>query len=369
MKEIFDTTTINDLTLGNRLIRSATWEGMCDPHGCPTPKLIDHSCELADGGIGLIITGYTYVRQDGKQLSGKMGLYDERCDKAMKAYTSAVHKAGGKICIQLVHAGGQTDTQNAGILPFAPSSLELEQYPEIPQELSKKQIRKIITNFAESSRLAKEYGFDGIQLHAAHGYLINQFLSPHTNKRTDDYGGTFEKRNRFLLEIYRKVRSQVGENFPLMVKMNCSDFLDDGITLEESIQTAILLDKAGIDAIEVSGGTTASDEKGPARANIKSTNDEAYHLSYAAEIKEAVSCPVMVVGGFRSYEIVHKALNDHNLDYVSMSRPLIREPALANRWKNGDHSPATCVSCNGCFKPGITEGGIYCVIEKDEETP
>ncbi len=366
MKEIFEEMNINGLELKNRLVRSATWEGMCDEGGCPTQKHIDWNSDLARGGIGLIISGYTFVRREGKQLPGKMGLIDNTCAQKMKALTSSIHRAGGKICLQLVHAGGQTDTKNAGTTPLAPSAIELEQYPEIPQELSLEEIKEIVTAFGESARRAKEYGFDAIQLHGAHGYLINQFLSPLTNRRTDDYGGSPENRNRFFLDICREVRSQVGDSFPILVKINCSDFLEGGITPEESIQTAILLDKQGIDAIEISGGTTASEKKSPARMNITKPEDEAYHLTYAAAIKKSVNCPIMVVGGFRSLEIIQKALNKYDLDYVSLARPLIREPNLPKRWKEGNRTPASCISCNGCFEPGLTEGGIYCILEKKE---
>ncbi len=365
MKKIFEESKISSLSLENRLIRSATWEGMCDERGYPTPKLIQHTSNLASGGVGLLISGYTYVNTLGKQLPGKMGLYSDESSDSMEKYTTAIHDAGGKICLQLVHAGGQTDKTNAGGTPVAPSSLELEQYPERPDELSVSSIEEIIHDFGKSAERAKRYGFDAIQLHAAHGYLINQFLSPLTNKRKDSYGGNSKNRNRFLLETFMEVRAKVGRNFPILAKINCSDFVEGGITLDDSIFTASLLDDAGIDAIEISGGTTAAEDKGPARQDIKTVDKEAYHLGFATEIKNSVSCPIIVVGGFRSTEIIEKDLNQHNMDYVSLSRPFIREPCLPNRWKDGDYAKAKCISCNGCFKPGLAEKGIRCVLEKN----
>ena len=366
MAALFEETTINNMTVRNRMVRSATWEGMCDQAGRPTQKLINYYRDLAEGGIGLIISGYTFVRTEGRQLPGKMGIYTDDFTDDFDKLTSAVHNAGGKIAVQLVHAGGQTDTQNAGRQPLAPSSVQVDQFPEIPAELTKDEISDIVTAFAEGARRAKACGFDAVQLHSAHGYLINQFLSPLTNRRTDEYGGGIENRSRFLLEVYRLVRKTVGDDYPVLIKLNAADNLDGGLEIDDAIYAAKKLSEAGIDAIEVSAGTRASGEKTPVRGKINKPENEAYNLELAARIKEVVNCPVMVVGGFRSYEIAEKAIRDNGIDYISMARPLIREPGLPNRWMQGDHSPAKCISCSKCFLPGLQEGGIYCVTEKKE---
>ncbi|TAN39616.1 MAG: NADH:flavin oxidoreductase [Nitrospirae bacterium] len=367
MEKMFEGTTINDMQLSNRSVRSATWEGMCDTDGRPTTKLASFYRDLAAGGAGLIITGYTFVRQDGKQMPGKMGIHTDAFGSEMRALTRAVHDEGGRICIQLVHAGGQTTAKTAGRRPLAPSAVKVEQFPEEPQAMSRQDIDEIVAAFGDAARRAKEHGFDAVQLHAAHGYLINQFLSPLTNQRKDDYGGSPEKRSRFLIEVYRSVRSAVGPAFPVIAKLNGSDNLDGGLDVRDAVQAAILLDREKIDAIEVSGGTSASGEKGPVRTKVDRPDREAYNLALAVEIKKAVRCPVMAVGGFRSPDVINKALAGDGIDYISMSRPFIREPGLIGRWKEGDRSPARCISCNGCFKPGIKEGGIYCVVEKKEQ--
>jgi len=283
----------------------------------------------------------------------------------MQTLTRTVHKEDGKICIQLVHAGGQTTAKTAGRRPLAPSAVKVEQFPEEPQAMSKQDIDEIVASFGNSARRAKEYGFDAIQLHAAHGYLINQFLSPLTNRRTDEYGGPLENRCRFLLEVYRRVRSEVGPDFPVIAKLNGSDNLEGGLDITDAVFAARLLDMEKIDAIEVSGGTSASGERVPVRTKIDSPAREAYNLELAREIKKAVQCPIMAVGGFRSLEVINKAIED-GMDYISMARPFIREPQLIKRWQQGDTSPARCISCNGCFEPGIKEGGIFCVVEKKE---
>ncbi len=366
MNSLFDQTTINGMTLQNRFVRSATWEGMCDADGKPTPKLIAFYRELARGNVGLIMTGFTFVSPEGKQLPGKMGIDSDDFAGIMKEMTGAVHEDGGKICIQLVHAGGQTDASNAGQKPLAPSAIETDQYPELPAEITGEEIDRITAAFGNGARRAKEWGFDGVQLHGAHGYLINQFLSPLTNQRQDEYGGSIENRCRFLLESYKAIRDAVGPDFPVMIKLNGSDNLAGGLTIEDAVFAAKALDKEGIDCIEVSGGTPASADQSPARTKINSPEKEAYNLPLARQIRAAVKCPIMVVGGFRSFEVAEKTIQE-SADYISMARPFIREPGLAKRWQEGDRSPARCISCNGCFMPGIKEGGIYCVIEKKEQ--
>lgn len=367
MKNLFEETIINGMTLGNRFVRSATWEGMCEKDGRPTSRLASCYRDLAFGGVGLIITGYAFVRPDGKQLPGKMGIHSDDFAVEIQTLTRTVHNEGGRICVQLVHAGGQTTTKTAGRRPLAPSSVKVEQFPEEPEAMSKEDIDEIVAAFGEGARRAKAYGFDAVQLHAAHGYLINQFLSPLTNRRTDGYGGSLQNRCRFLLEVYSRVRSEVGADFPVLVKLNGSDNLEGGLLLEDAVYASRLLDQEKIDAVEVSGGTSASGEETPVRIKIDAPEREAYNLALAREIKEAVRCPVMVVGGFRSLEVINKAIREDGIDYISMARPFIREPQLLRRWKGGDTSPARCISCNGCFKPGLKEGGIYCVVEKREK--
>jgi 2,4-dienoyl-CoA reductase-like NADH-dependent reductase (Old Yellow Enzyme family) len=224
-----------------------------------------------------------------------------------------------------------------------------------------------VTAFGEGARRAKAWGIDAVQLHGAHGYLINQFLSPHINRRGDEYGGRIENRSRFLLDVYQEVRDTVGANFPVFIKLTASDNLNEGLTIDDALYVAKKISDAGIDAIEVSSGTSASGDKNPARVKINKPEKEAYNLDLAIGMKEAVTCPVMVVGGFRSYDIAEKALRDNAMDYIAMARPLIREPDLPKRWLQGDRGPAKCISCNSCFKPATKEGGIYCVIEKKEQ--
>ena len=366
MRTIFDETHINRMTLNNRLVRSATWEGMCEEDGRPTAKLAVYYANLAKGGVGLIITGYTFIRSDGKQLPGQMGIHTDAFDGEMRALTRSVHAEGGKICLQLVHCGGQTSAKITGLRPVAPSAVEVKQFPELPAELSPGDIETLVAEFGAGAARAREYGFDAVQLHAAHGYLINQFLSPLTNRRSDSFGGSVENRSLFLLQVFRSVRQAVGKDFPVLVKLNGSDNLEGGLDLDDALYAARMLDEEGVDAIEVSGGTPASGDRTPVRQGIDRRALEAYNLPLAVRIKNVVSCPVMVVGGFRTFEIVAGVIRRDEADYVALSRPFIREPRLSRRWEEGDELHAHCISCNGCFKPGLKEGGIYCVVDKIE---
>jgi len=366
--QLFEATVINGLRLENRLVRSATWEGMCTADGRPTQDLIDRYAELARGGVGLIITGFAYVSADGRPLPGAMGLHDDNGATELRALTDAVHREGGKICVQLGHAGGQTRSSLCGGRPLAPSAVAAPQYaPESPQELSPEDIERILQDFAAAARRARECGFDAVQLHAAHGYLINQFLSNHTNLREDAYGGELEGRSRFLLEACARVRAAAGVDYPLLVKLNGSDHLVEGFCLGEAMQVAQALDAAGVDAIEVSGGTPASGERNPLRRGIASPEQEAYNLPLARAIKDVVRCPVMVVGGIRSLWTAKGILRRGEADYIALCRPLVREPDLPRRWRWAEgETPARCSSCNGCFKTAL-KGDFGCVMVKAPE--
>ncbi len=367
MTSVLEPGLIGNLKLTNRLIRSATWEGMCDPEGRPTRKLTDYYVERVKGGIGLIISGYTFVRPDGRQMPGQMGLHTDAFADGFKALTRAVHDAGGRIAVQVAHAGGQTDAKTAGRTPVAPSAVRFPSFPGIPQALTILEIEDLTDAFAAAARRARDWGFDAVQIHGAHGYLVNQFLSPLTNLRTDEYGGSLENRSRFLLDIYEKMRTQAGPHYPIMIKLSGDDHMEGGFTALEAVAVAERLSQEGMNAIEVSSGSGASGEKSPIRKKILSTETEAYNLDLALAVKAGVSCPVIGVGGFRSLAVAQKAL-DQGLDFIALSRPLVREPDLPVKWMNRETDKAGCISCNKCFIPAMTRGGIYCMALKKKDS-
>jgi 2,4-dienoyl-CoA reductase-like NADH-dependent reductase (Old Yellow Enzyme family) len=363
MPAIFETTNLCGIELGNRLVRSATWEGLATADGGMTPPLLQIYEDLADGGVGLIISSYLYVDPVGKQSLGQIGVYSDESIPGLSDLARVVHDHGGKLVGQIVHCGGQADLQqNGGHQPVAPSAVESEGYSTTPRELEIDEIEKTISDFAAAARRLKTAGFDGVQLHGAHGYLLAQFFSALRNRRTDDYGGSLANRARFCLEVYRAVRSEVGSDFPVMIKISASDFVEGSTTEEDSCYLASTLAAEGIDAIEVSGGKPGSTKIGAARPNIREAEDEAYFLPQAEAIRKAApAVPLMLVGGVRSPEVIEEILEKGTADYFSMCRPLIREPGLPARWLSGDRQRAACISCLGCFGPAGRGEGISCV--------
>jgi 2,4-dienoyl-CoA reductase-like NADH-dependent reductase (Old Yellow Enzyme family) len=226
-------------------------------------------------------------------------------------------------------------------------------------------IQAIIEAFAQAARRAKEAGFDAIQIHGAHGFLINQFLSPAFNKRTDAYGGSIANRTKAVLEILAKMRSHVGRDFPILIKMNSEDVIDGGLTVDDSLQAALMLERAGVDAIELSGGTVVTGDH--CRKDVDSEEKEAYWRKAAKAFKAKLTVPLILVGGIRSLQLAEKLYAEGYADYYSMSRPFIREPGLVARWAAGDWRKAACLSDNLCRGPLMAGGGIYCVVEKQPE--
>ncbi len=353
--KLFQKTKIGNLELKNRFIRSATWEGMCE-NDFVSERLINLYEKLAKGGIGLIITGFSHVLKDANSNIGQMGIYDKKFIPKLKELTDVVHENNSKICVQLVHCGGQA------VKPEGPSAIKTPFYKKIPEELSIKRINEIQDAFARASEIALEANFDAIQIHAAHGYLISQFLSPVANKRNDEYGGSLGNRARFLLEIYEKIRNIVSEDFPILIKINCKDFFDNGFTENESLQVVKWLENMGINAVEVSGGMRGA-KKTPIMTNIDSEEKEAYWKDYSKMFKESLEIPVILVGGLRSYHLIEKLYNESYADFFSFSRPLIKEPDLIKKWEKGNFERAKCISCNKCFIPAKKGEGIRCLTD------
>lgn len=365
MSKLLETSEINGLKLSNRFVRSATWEAMATDTGECTPALVDLMAKLARGGVGLIISGHTYIRAEGKAGPGQLGVYHDDLITGLQKMTEAVHENDGKIVMQLAHAGLTANPKITGKTPLAPSNVDgLAASP--CREMTAADIQDVVGAFTAGAKRAQIGGFDGIQIHAAHGYLLNQFLSPFFNRRRDEYGGSIQNRARVLLEVLRAIREVVGPNYPILVKMNCRDFHDNGLSLEDSIQAGIMLAEEGIDAIEISGGNQKSGMLGAVRKGIKSQEKEAYFQNEAVAFKEKINVPLILVGGNRSIQVAERLVNEGVTDYISMSRPLIREPDLIGRWQAGDRRKAACKSDNLCFVPARKGEGIYCVTEERE---
>ena len=367
MAELFEPTVLNNMRLANRFIRSATWEGLATPEGYATEGLTKLLIDLARGKVGLIITSHAHVTPEGQAAPRQLAIHTDGHVPSLKQMVGKVHDAGGKIALQVSH-GGRYALKFPDVVRIGPSTIESKGEVQC-REMTEGEIHGIVGNFADAARRAKEAGFDAIQIHAAHGYLVSEFLSPYFNKRSDSYGGAVRSRARFLLDTLRAMRREVGDRFPLLVKLNSKEFLEGGYTVEDMLTVASLLEEASVDAIEMSGGNHVAGIFGeffPARKAKPKMEERPYYLDEAHRYKEKIRIPLMLVGGIRSIEWATRVVSEGYADYVSLCRPLIREPGLIARWQSGDAANATCVSDNGCFKPALEGKGIYCTVKAQE---
>jgi 2,4-dienoyl-CoA reductase-like NADH-dependent reductase (Old Yellow Enzyme family) len=366
MSRLFESSAINGMTLTNRFVRSATWEGMADKDGSVTPMLVSLMQQLARGQVGLIVSSHAYISPEGQAGPRQLGVYSDDLVDGLRQMAEAVHQEGGKIVLQLAHSGCLANPKLTGQPALGPSGIEGITSSPL-KEMDQNDIHKLMEAFGQAARRAREAGFDGVELHGAHGYLMNQFLSPYFNKRTDGYGGSLEGRYQALKEVLQRVRAAVGADFPVLTKLNSQDFLEGGLSLEDSLKIGKWLESDGIDAIELSGGTLRSGKNSPSRMAILQEEKEAYFSEAALAFKKEMKIPIMLVGGIRSLTVAEKIIDQGKADYISMSRPFIREPGLVKRWKSGDVRKAACLSDNQCFGPAMAGEGIYCVVEKKEK--
>ncbi|NVM36160.1 MAG: NADH:flavin oxidoreductase [Candidatus Lokiarchaeota archaeon] len=366
LKTLYSPEKIGNVQIKNRIVRSATFMRSTEKYGFVGQNLINIYSELARGGTGLIISGYTAVDPSGTSSAYQACLYDDSFIPGQKKLVKAVHEyTDVKIAAQIVHAGRQGE--HPKYPPIAPSAIPFKMTGLTPRELSTEEIRKLIQKFIDTGRRAYECGYDLVQLHAAHGYLLSNFISPYTNKRTDEYGGNAQKRVRVLIDIYNGLRDELGKNFPITIKLQTEDFIPNGLRLEDGAEHAKILSEVGYDAIEPSGGggdAQTFTKKPYPSLNIKSSKEENYFLPHVKKIRPYLkNCKLILMGGIKNPIFAEKVLQDKIVDFISMCRPLIYEPNLPNRWKSGDLSPAKCISCNGCFM-SMRIGPVYCVTKK-----
>lgn len=351
MVDAFFPIRIRGMKLGNRFMRSATHDTSADESGAVTDKSISIYKSLGEGDIGLIVSGYAFVSAHGQAFQGQYGAHTDEMLPGLRIMVEVVHSGGGKIALQIVHAGRAglyaPYLKDKGIVSLAPSKLKGSKFPH--REMTSDEIEAIIKDFGAAAARAREAGFDAVQLHGAHGYLMSQFLSPLTNKRTDIWGSSPENRRRFHLEVVREVRRRVGDDFPLLIKFGIMDDAPGGTILSQGIDTAREMIAAGIDAVEVSFGIGGDFMQRVVGKEAASDNERPWFRERAAALKAAVSVPVSLVGGIRSFEMAQTILNAGEADIISMCRPFIREPQLIKRWLAGDRRPARCITCGRCF--------------------
>jgi len=334
MVEPFDPFQIANLRSPNRLVRSATNMRLAGPQGEVSEELLEVYRKLAQGGVGLCITGHAYVSAEGKVSDGQLGIWDDRLIDGLKKLVEAFKAEGGLIFVQLSHGGA---------LAFKASGERLSPSPfKGAKGMSLSEVERVKRAFIEAAKRAKKAGFDGIELHGAHGYLLSCFLSPKVNRRKDRYGGR-EGGTRFIAEIISGIKEETG--LPLIIKLGPDN--GEGNTIEDIIESLKELRNYGLDGVEISRGLVPQQEI--MKEGIKPYENEAYNLPYALKVKEKMPhLPVILVGGIRSYE-TSKEILSKGIDALAFSRPLIREPHLPLRWKQGDRRPSTCRSCNLCF--------------------
>ncbi len=360
MKSIFDKTKLGSLEMKNRIIRGALWEDLADEKGHMTPELSAIYEELAAGGAGTLITGYAFVTEDEQPNPGMMGIYNDSFIDEYKIFTDKIHKYGANIIMQIVYGGFMTNYKVEDRVIWGPSTMQNENTGTWAKEISKEEIKYLVKAFADAALRVKKSGFDGVEIHGGHGYLLSQFLSPYYNKREDEYGGSIENRGRIIFEIFTAMREAVGKEFPIWIKLNSADFIKDvGLTEEDSMFVAKKLSELGIDAIEVTGGNESIKEVGEnnlgaARTKvIVSKENESYFKNYAKKLAEEIETPIILIGGNRHVDVMEDILNSSKVQYFSLSRPLTCEPDLVNIWMSGDLKRPKCVSCNKCyFTPG-----------------
>jgi 2,4-dienoyl-CoA reductase-like NADH-dependent reductase (Old Yellow Enzyme family) len=362
MRALFDRTRIKGMELPNRLVRSATGEGMSDENGFPLDSLFELYEKLAQGGIGLIITGYAYISRDGRcAFSGMSGIDSDLHISRYRDLVDLVHKNGAAIAMQIVHCGRQTKAEAIGTQPIGPSAVEDTYWKVVPREMTEGDIERVIDDFEEAARRVKESGFDAVQIHGAHGYLVNQFLCPHTNRRRDLWGGPIGNRMRFVEEIYRRIRGKVGADFPILIKMNAQDGVQGGLTLREGLVMAEKMAAMGFDGIEVSrgisedGGTEVFGDAVPG-----GVPEQAYNRAAAREMTKRVDIPVFVVGGITDPRVMEDIVEKGDADYISMSRALIADPQFPNQIRAGSREVSRCTHCDRCLDDFSMENPLHC---------
>ena len=361
---LFDKTTVRNIGLKNRFIWSATWHGMANFNGSTSPTLISTLLPVVRGEAGLIIGEMAYVTPNSVSSPGQVGIYDDSLLPGLRRMTDFVHKNGAPIIIQLVHSGLFSSPLLIGGTPLGPSVLETPS-GNIGKEMSKEEIAEVVIAFREAAVRAKSAGFDGVQIHAAHGWLLSQFLSPFFNKRKDDYGGNLENRARIVMEVTKSIKETVGENLVVAAKINSDDFIPGGFGTDEMVLVCAMLERAGVDVFEISGGTIGALMTGNIDGSFSpATKKGVYYLEAAKRYKEKIKVPLMLVGGIRTFEAADELVRNGLADYVSLSRPLIREPDLIKKWKSGNLKKSDCISDSACFQPGIEGKGVHCVHVK-----
>jgi 2,4-dienoyl-CoA reductase-like NADH-dependent reductase (Old Yellow Enzyme family) len=381
MPSLFDPIHIGSMEIKNRFVRSSTHEAMADEKGCPEPGLGKVYERLAKGEVGLIITGMAFVSREGRSTAKRMlGIHHDGLIPKYRELVSHAHDHGAKIAMQITHAGRQTREEATGVKPMAPSAVYDSALLSKPREMTEEDIKGAIDSYAQACGRVRESGFDAVQIQLGHGYLPNQFQSPFLNRRRDRWGGSLENRMRFIKVLYGRCRQVVGEDYPILAKVNIEDNMRKGLKPEEGVPMARMMGEMGFDCLEVSSGVYAdgfSMMRGELPMDVFLEWDlyknnmnrlvrflmrrfgnrmfgvlpftELFNWKNAKAVKEAVNTPIMLVGGLRKPCDMERIVQQGDADLISLCRPLIAEPFLPKRIREKRTHPSKCISCNLCL--------------------
>lgn len=355
MSSLFSPIKVGSMMIKNRFMRSATYEAMAEPDGTVTDAILSRYRQLAKGEIGLIVPGHMCVHPAGKAGLKQTGIFSDKHVKGLKGLVDVIHENKSKVIFQLAHAGRQTRVQVTGREPISPSNIGPDPLFETePREMTAADIEELITAFGNAARRAGEAGADGVQIHAAHGYMVNQFLSPFFNRRDDEWGGSDENRFRFIKQAVLAIKANAPSDLVVTVKLSSNDYTPEiGIDPKLAARYSKWLVELGIDGIEISSGTLSFSPLAMSRSKDEQGRfafRDAYHLEAAEIIKPVMGqVPLMLVGGVRKLSQMEDLIASGKVDMVSLSRPFIREPHLVKLLVAGKLTEASCVSCNNCL--------------------
>lgn len=360
--KLFEESKIAKLRFKNRLWRSATWLGMADTNGYVTNAVKERYKRLAEGGIGSIIVEFTNILEEEKTYPGILSISTDKHICGLKELSDIIHANGANAFIQVGYGGSTTSLAADERVILGPSAVENPNSGITPLEMTEKDIQRVSKAMEQAALRAQQAGFDGVQIHAAHGYLFSQFLSPYFNKRKDNYGGSINNRGRIIIESLKRMKAATGYNYPVLIKMHCDDEWGlNGLTVADSLCFAKELEKHGIDGIEFSGGNIDPRSGHMAsKPKLHKPEQQSYFKEQVTEIAAQLHVPVILVGGNRSVRLMETILNNSNISYFALSRTLHAEPDLPCQWKsNPEHQPR-CISCNKCW----SEGGNICILDR-----
>ncbi len=361
-KKLFSSIKISNLEIKNRLVMPPMVRNYASQNGTVTDRYLHHIESIAAGGVGMMILEASFIDPTGKGFVNQLGIDTDKKIEGLKKLVKIAHKYNAKIGPQLYLAGRQTNSRITKTKPLAPSPIACPVMQEKPKELKINEIQELENKYAQSAVIAQEAGFDFVEIHGAHGYLITQFLSPFTNKRTDEYGGSEENRFRFLKNIILKTKAILGNDYPIVVRLSADELVEGGLTIEDSVTISQKLEKMGIHALHISAGNYASYAQGmmiPPMAIPK-----APLTKYAAKIKKAVKIPVITVAKIHQPALAEKIINDNNADMIALGRALLADPNWPNKAEKGNIEDINyCITCNqGCISRLFAQQDIHCTI-------